>query len=48
MDELIAWANIILPPAVLKGETREEWFPLSGKQGEGLEGMIHLVLSFSV
>uniref|UniRef100_A0A6M2DDS9 Protein kinase c conserved region 2 n=1 Tax=Xenopsylla cheopis TaxID=163159 RepID=A0A6M2DDS9_XENCH len=48
MDELIAWANIILPPAVLKGETREEWFPLSGKQGEGLEGMLHLVLSFSV
>lgn len=48
MDELIAWAEIKIPDSVLRGETFEEWFPLSGKQGEGLEGALQLVLSFSV
>jgi hypothetical protein len=48
MDELIAWAHIPISQAVLSGETHEEWFPLSGKQGEGQEGMINLVLSYSV
>ncbi|KAM3966035.1 LOW QUALITY PROTEIN: toll-interacting protein [Aphomia sociella] len=48
MDELIAWAHITIPPAVLSGETHEDWYPLNGKQGDGLEGMINLVLSYSV
>jgi toll-interacting protein len=48
MDELIAWAHIPISQAVLSGETHEEWFPVSGKQGEGQEGMINLVLSYSV
>lgn len=48
MDELIAWADIKIPETVLHGETHEEWYPLSGKQGEGLEGMLDLVLSFVV
>lgn len=47
MDELIAWAEIKIPDAVMKGETVDEWYCLSGKQGEGLEGQIHLVMSFS-
>lgn len=47
MDELIAWAEIKIPDAVLTGETVDEWYCLSGKQGEGLEGQIHLVMSFS-
>ncbi|XP_075235121.1 toll-interacting protein-like [Lycorma delicatula] len=47
MDELIAWAKVPIPQAVLSGETHEDWYPLSGKQGDGLEGMINLVLSFS-
>lgn len=47
MDELIAWTRITIPGNVLKGETYEDWFPLSGTQGEGLEGMINLVLSYS-
>lgn len=46
MDELIAWAEIPITEAVLRGETHEDWYPLSGKQGEGMEGMINLVLSF--
>ena len=48
MDELIAWAQIPIPQSIFTGETHEEWFPLSGKQGEGQEGAINLVLSFSV
>jgi hypothetical protein len=48
MDELIAWAHVPISQAVLNGETHEDWYPLSGKQGEGLEGMINLVLSYSV
>lgn len=47
MDELIAWCEIKIPESVLAGETHEEWYPLSGKQGEGLEGAIDIVLSFT-
>ncbi|KAE8746750.1 Toll-interacting protein [Frankliniella occidentalis] len=47
MDELIAWAEIPITEAVLCGETHEDWYPLSGKQGEGMEGMINLVLSYA-
>ncbi|XP_059061092.1 toll-interacting protein-like isoform X1 [Achroia grisella] len=48
MDELIAWVHITIPPAVLNGETHEDWYPLNGKQGDGVEGMINLVLSYSM
>ncbi|VVC98138.1 unnamed protein product [Leptidea sinapis] len=48
MDELIAWTHITIPTAVLNGETHEDWYPLNGKQGDGVEGMINLVLSYSV
>ncbi|CAO1383359.1 unnamed protein product [Diamesa serratosioi] len=47
MDEIIAWGEIKIPPSVLAGETHEDWYPLSGKSGEGREGMIDLVLSFT-
>jgi toll-interacting protein len=47
MDELIAWAEIKIPDVVLRGETHEDWYPLSGKQGEGLEGMVDIVFSFT-
>lgn len=48
MDELIAWTQVTIPQNVLAGETHEDWYPLSGKQGEGLEGTINLVLSYNV
>lgn len=48
MDELIAWTQIQIPKQVLLGETHEEWYPLNGKQGEGVEGMINLVMSYTV
>ncbi|ETN63579.1 toll interacting protein [Anopheles darlingi] len=47
MDELIAWTEIRIPQSVLRGETHEEWYSLSGKQGDGLEGSIDMVLSFN-
>ncbi|XP_020291578.1 toll-interacting protein-like [Pseudomyrmex gracilis] len=48
MDELIAWGHINIPPQVIqKGETHEDWYMLSGKQGENQEGMINLVFSYS-
>jgi len=49
MDELIAWGHIEIPPQVIqKGETHEDWYMLSGKQGENQEGMINLVFSYTV
>lgn len=47
MDELIAWTQVTIPKQVMQGETHEDWYPLSGKQGEGVEGVINLVLSYS-
>lgn len=47
MDELIASCLILIHPKVMAGETSEEWYPLNGKQGEGEEGSINLVLSYT-
>lgn len=47
VDERIAWSHIPLPEAVLNGETIDDWFSLSGQQGDGKEGMVNLVLSFA-
>lgn len=47
IDDRVAWAYVTIPPAALNGETVDDWFPLSGKQGDQKEGMINLVMSFS-
>lgn len=46
VDELIAWAHIPIPQSVMNGETIEDWYSLCGKQGEGKEGTLNLVLSY--
>lgn len=48
VDEKIAWADYHIPSQIFEGETVETWIPLSGKQGEGKEGEIAIVLSFTV
>lgn len=48
MDELVAWTEVKIPESVLRGETHEEWYNLSGKQGDHVEGMVDIVMSFTV
>ena len=48
MDDRVAWAVITIPPAVMSGETVEEWFSLSGRLGDGLEGSMNIVMSLTV
>jgi len=46
-DEKIAWALHSIPDTVLEGQTVEEWVPLNGKQGDGEEGSICIVMTFT-
>ena len=48
MDEKIAWGLIKVKDECLEGQTVDEWFPLSGKQGDGKEGMVQVVMQYKV
>uniref|UniRef100_A0AC35UBZ6 CUE domain-containing protein n=1 Tax=Rhabditophanes sp. KR3021 TaxID=114890 RepID=A0AC35UBZ6_9BILA len=44
-DQVIAYAHIVLPNGVFHGEKIDEWYPLSGKQGENMEGLVNCEIS---
>uniref|UniRef100_H2XRV6 C2 domain-containing protein n=1 Tax=Ciona intestinalis TaxID=7719 RepID=H2XRV6_CIOIN len=45
-DSRIAWTKIELSDQIKNGEPLDDWWPLSGKLGEELEGSVHLVVSY--
>ncbi|PVD28270.1 hypothetical protein C0Q70_10857 [Pomacea canaliculata] len=48
VDDRVAWAVITIPPAVLNaGETVDEWYTLSGRLGDGMEGRVNIVMSLT-
>ena len=48
VDERIAWGLVTIPDIVFEGEALDDWYPLSGKQGNEKEGMINLVFTYTV
>ena len=47
-DERVAWGLILIKDEVIAGETVDDWYSLSGKQGEDKEGMINIILQYRV
>ena len=48
-DALIAHTSVPVTDSLLtKGEMVDDWWPLSGQEGEEKEGLLHLILSLQV
>jgi len=47
MDDRVAWGHITIPQRVFEGETVDDWYPLNGKQGDGKEGAVNIVLTYT-
>jgi toll-interacting protein len=39
---------IEIPTRVLEGELADDWYPLSGRQGDEKEGVVNLLLEYRV
>ncbi|XP_065835370.1 toll-interacting protein B-like [Oscarella lobularis] len=48
VDERIAWGVFELPDRVFDNQLVDDWFPLSGKQGDEKEGVVNLIMEFKV
>ena len=48
MDELVAYGQIPILESLFRRESIDDWFQLSGKQGDNKEGSIHLILTLLV
>ncbi|CAH8469697.1 unnamed protein product [Dicrocoelium dendriticum] len=47
-DSKLAWTTIPLPQSLFEGATTDMWYELSGKQGQDMEGAIHLTMRVRV
>jgi len=46
-DERVAWVTVPVPEGLRQGEGSDKWHQLSGRMGEGMEGSIYILMSYT-